>query len=118
MSKYQYYGHDDGLVITQPESGKFVEVPMTEAELLAREAAHEIAGRIYEMANFAGVCYYTMWKIIAEAFKPLEAEIARLNMEMVAYRQKVTPKDVEAMTAVIEALQSAKDARTTSAKPV
>jgi hypothetical protein len=31
-------------------------------------------------------------------------EIDRLNMEMVAYRAKLTPADVEAMTAVIKAL--------------
>jgi hypothetical protein len=39
----------------------------------------------------------------------LQGENARLNMEMVAYRQNLTPKDVKAMTAVIEALQAAKD---------
>ncbi len=46
------------------------------------------------------------WRRRAEA---AEAEIARLNMEMVAYRENLTPKDVKAMTAVIEALQSVKD---------
>lgn len=48
---------------------------------------------------------YTHWRRRAET---AEAEVARLNMEMEAYRQKLTPKDVEAMTAVIKALQAAK----------
>jgi hypothetical protein len=41
-----------------------------------------------------------------------EAEVARLNMEMEAYRQKLTPKDAQAMTAVIKALNEEKDGRT------
>ncbi len=45
--------------------------------------------------------------------RELEAENARLNMEMVAYREKMTPKDVEAMTAVIAALTAEKAARST-----
>jgi hypothetical protein len=47
----------------------------------------------------------------------LEAENARLNMEMVAYREKLTPKDVEAMTAVIKALTEEKAARATAETP-
>lgn len=43
-------------------------------------------------------------KIIDE----LTAENARLNMEMLAYRQKLTPKDAEAMVAVINALYAEK----------
>lgn len=38
----------------------------------------------------------------------LEAENARLNMEMVAYREKLTPGDAKAMVAVINALYEAK----------
>lgn len=48
---------------------------------------------------------YSHWRRRAET---AEAEVARLNMEMEAYRQKLTPKDVEAMTAVIKALQAVK----------
>jgi hypothetical protein len=44
----------------------------------------------------------------------LQAENARLNMEMVAYREKLTPKDVEAMTAVIKALTDEKAVRSQS----
>jgi hypothetical protein len=51
---------------------------------------------------------YTHWRRRAET---AEAEVARLNMEMEAYRQKLTPKDVEAMTAVIKALNAEKAAR-------
>lgn len=51
---------------------------------------------------------YTYWRRRAET---AEAEVARLNMEMVAYREKLTLKDVKAMTAVIEALQSVKEGR-------
>src|ERR1700677_721032 len=49
---------------------------------------------------------YTHWRRRAEA---AEAEVARLNMEMEAYRQKLTPKDAQAMTAVIKALNEEKD---------
>jgi hypothetical protein len=41
----------------------------------------------------------------------LEAENARLNMEMVAYRDKLTPADAAAMVAVINALYAEKAAR-------
>jgi FtsZ-binding cell division protein ZapB len=41
----------------------------------------------------------------------LEAENARLNMEMAAYRQSLTPRDAEAMQAVITALEAEKAAR-------
>jgi hypothetical protein len=51
---------------------------------------------------------YTHWRRRAET---AEAEVARLNMEMEAYRQKLTPKDVEAMAAVIKALNAEKAAR-------
>lgn len=74
--RFNFYGHDAGLVITQPESGKFVERPMTRAELLAREPAHEISTDIYRHANFAGVCYHEIWELIASAFGP---EISRLT---------------------------------------
>jgi hypothetical protein len=54
---------------------------------------------------------YTHWRRRAET---AEAEVARLNMEMEAYRQKLTPKDVEAMTAVIKALTEEKARRSQS----
>lgn len=54
---------------------------------------------------------YTHWRRRAEA---AEAEVVRLNMEMEAYRQKLTPKDVEAMTAVIKALNAEKAGRSQS----
>jgi regulator of replication initiation timing len=38
----------------------------------------------------------------------LRAEIARQNIEMVAYREKLTPADAHAMKAVIDALYAAK----------
>lgn len=47
-------------------------------------------------------------KSIPEHISELRAENDRLNMEMVAYRHKLTPKDVEAMTAVIKALTEGK----------
>lgn len=53
---------------------------------------------------------------VVRRYGELEAENARLNMEMVAYRQALTPKDVEAMTAVIKALNDEKAARSQSAK--
>ena len=46
--------------------------------------------------------------------RALQAENDRLNMEMVAYRQKLTPKDVEATTAVVKALTAEKAARSQS----
>ena len=52
--------------------------------------------------------------VLGEDYDALLAENARLNMEMVAYREKLTPKDVEAMTAVIKALTAEKAARTQS----
>lgn len=71
---YPYYGHDGGLVITQPEAGKFVERPMTAAELAAREPARKIAADIYRHANYAGVCYYEIWQTIAAAFERTAVE--------------------------------------------
>lgn len=44
-------------------------------------------------------------KIIDE----LTAENARLNVEMLAYREKLTPADAQAMAAVIKALYEAKN---------
>lgn len=70
-SKYPFYGHDDGLDITQPESGKFVERPMTPAELAARDPALAIAKDIYRHANYAGVCYAELWGLIAKAMQEL-----------------------------------------------
>lgn len=40
----------------------------------------------------------------ADQIRRLTAENARLNMEMVAYREKLTPADARAMRAVIDAL--------------
>jgi hypothetical protein len=48
---------------------------------------------------------------LGNEIRELQAENDRLNMEMEAYRHKCTPKDVEAMTAVIKALQAAKDSQ-------
>ncbi len=50
---------------------------------------------------------------LEEVIFDLDAENERLNMEMVAYREKLTPKDVEAMTAVIKALNEEKTGRST-----
>jgi hypothetical protein len=41
----------------------------------------------------------------------LEAENARLNMEMAAYRQGCTPKDAAAMVAVMDALSAEKQSQ-------
>jgi len=60
-----------------------------------------------------GIVSYT-GKSIPEHISELRAENDRLNMEMVAYRQKLTPKDVEAMTAVIAALNAEKAGRATA----
>lgn len=65
--KYPFYGHDRGRDVTQPRSGEFVERPMTFAELEARDAALEIANDIYRHANYAGVCYHEIWRIISKA---------------------------------------------------
>ena len=50
------------------------------------------------------------------AYDELQAENDRLNMEMLAYRQALTPKDLEAMTSVIKALTDEK-ARRSKAHP-
>jgi hypothetical protein len=77
---YPFYGHDDGLVVTQPESGKFVERSMTHAELAAREPALQIAKDIYRHANFAGACYAEIWGLIAKAAQEaIDAERAVAN---------------------------------------
>lgn len=47
----------------------------------------------------------------------LEAENARLNMEMVAYRQKLTPQDAQAMRAVMDALYAEKQSRSALETP-
>lgn len=44
--------------------------------------------------------------------RELEAEVARLNMEMAAYRQGCTVQDAAAMLAVVEALEAEKRSRT------
>lgn len=76
---YPYHGHDEGLVVTQPESGKFVEQPMTPAELIARGPALRIAKDIYRHANYAGVCYYEFWQLIsAAAQQAVDAYISTL----------------------------------------
>lgn len=61
------YGHDRGLVITQPKAGQFVERPMTTAELAAREPAGKIQDDIHRHACYAGACYYELWALIAAA---------------------------------------------------
>lgn len=45
---------------------------------------------------------------ITSRIAALEAENARLNMEMLAYREKLTPADAAAMVAVINALYAEK----------
>lgn len=69
-----YYGHGDGLVVTQPKSGRFVERPMTPGELAARAPAWEIATRIIEMANAAAFAYIVSWEFIAPAIDKAIAE--------------------------------------------
>lgn len=88
-AKYPFYGHDDGLVVSQPESGKFVERPMTPAELAAREPAHQIAQDIYRHANYAGVCYAELWDIIAKAMQKLLDERAADEPSSVAVNEPV-----------------------------
>jgi hypothetical protein len=55
---------------------------------------------------------YTHWRRRAETAEDrvseLEAENARLNMEMVAYRENLTPADAAAMTAVMNSLYAEK----------
>jgi hypothetical protein len=55
-----------------------------------------------------------MYRDAMDRIRELEVENDRLNMEMVAYREKLTPKDVEAMTAVIKALTDEKASRSQS----
>lgn len=43
-----------------------------------------------------------------QRIRELEAENARMNMEMVAYREKLTPQDAAAMVSVINALYAEK----------
>jgi hypothetical protein len=45
---------------------------------------------------------------LAASCRELEAENARLNMEMVAYREKLTPADAAAMVAVMNSLYAEK----------
>ena len=66
--KYNFYGHDDGLVISGPDTG-FASRPMTLAELAARDPAKAISEDIYRHANYAGVCYHEIWGIIAKAIQ-------------------------------------------------
>jgi len=66
-TRYPYAEHDDGVVLTQPEPGKFHRRPMTTGELAAREPALKIAKDIYRHANQAGVCYFEFWRLIADA---------------------------------------------------
>jgi hypothetical protein len=67
-----------------------------------------------EVLNWNGVDYVPKAHCdgLGNEIRELQAENDRLNMEMVAYRQKLTPKDVEAMTACIKALTAEKAART------
>jgi hypothetical protein len=81
---YPFYGHDDGLVITQPKPGEFVERQMTQAELKAREPARQIALDIYRHANYAAVCYAEIWHLISiAAQEAIDAEriVARGGLE-------------------------------------
>lgn len=66
-----YTGHCRGVVVEQPEPGKFTETPMTPVELAARAPAAEIARDIYRHANQAGVCYYNIWRTIVKAMQPV-----------------------------------------------
>lgn len=68
-STYPYYGHDAGVVVTQPRSGEFERRPMTTGELAARDPALKIAKDIYRHANQAGVCYFEFWRLIADAIE-------------------------------------------------
>jgi hypothetical protein len=47
-------------------------------------------------------------KVREQRILELETENARLNMEMTAYREKLTPDDAAAMVAVINSLYIAK----------
>ncbi len=55
---------------------------------------------------------YTHWRRRAEAaedrVRELETENARLNTEMVAYREKLSPADAAAMAAVMNSLYAEK----------
>lgn len=69
MSTYPYAEHDNGVVLDQPEAGKFTRRPMTPAELAARDPALAIAKDIYRHAHNAGVCYIEIWGLIAKAIQ-------------------------------------------------
>ena len=89
-----YHGHGQGLVITQPESGKFIERPMTPAELAARKPALWIAEHIHKMACYAAFAYIMAWEQIAPA----------IDKALAAY--PATPPSA-ATTAADEALERA-----------
>lgn len=65
--RYNYTGHDRGVVVTNDGRGNFSERPMTTAEMVARETAHKISVDIYRHANYAGACYHEIWELIAKA---------------------------------------------------
>lgn len=51
------------------------------------------------------------YSIAQDRIRELEAENARLNLEMIAYREKLTPADAAAMVSVINSLHAGKAAR-------
>lgn len=90
-----YYGHNRGVVVTQPKPCLFVERPMTPAELAARAPAAKIADDIYRLANYAGVCYIEIWELIAKAAQ------AAVNAEQAAEWQPIetAPKGIKIFVA-------------------
>ena len=59
---------------------------------------------------------YGKYEQACARIRELEAENARLNMEMAAYRQGCTKEDAAAMQAVMRALEDEKIARAADAK--
>lgn len=81
LAKYfgrMYAGWDRGVNLDQPESGKFVEAPMSAMELEARYVAAEIGLNIFEIANAAAFApitvYNTIQKFLGPVFAAAEAQ--------------------------------------------
>lgn len=72
--KYPYTGHDRGVVVEQPEPGKFTERAMTDGELAARDVALKFATDIHRLACYPTPAYWEMWRAIADA---IDAERAK-----------------------------------------
>jgi hypothetical protein len=63
-----YHGHGRGVVVTN-DRGKFLERPMTDAELIARKPAMDLSDNIHRIATYAAFAYIKAWELIAPAIE-------------------------------------------------